>query len=69
MCTTLVCDSGQVETQIDKCVDNTVADLVEEELNKYIPKRVREDVDRQRMEIHQLHVEIHNALSIPHVHT
>jgi len=51
----------EIENQIDKCVDQTVAGLVEEELNKYIPKQLREDVDRQRVEIHQLHVDIHNA--------
>lgn len=69
MFTTLGYDPGQVEVQVDKCIDATVASLIEQELDKYIPKEIRDKADEQRSDIQQLHIEIYNSLSIPRTHT
>ena len=60
---------GQVQAQIDKCIENTVAGLVEEEFNKFVPKEIRDRVDEQRSDIRQLYVQLYNSLSIPRAHT
>jgi len=59
----LAYDPGKVESQIDASIEKNVAGLVEVELDKYIPKPLREKVDAQRMDIQSLHVQIHNTLS------
>lgn len=58
---------GQVERQINVCIDTTVARLIEEELDNHVPKKLREQVDKQRLDLLQLQVEIHNSLSIFHI--
>jgi len=63
--TILVHDLGKVEMQIDKRIETTVTSLVEKELDLYIPKEIREDIDKQRVEMHRLHIQIYNSLSIP----
>ena len=57
----------QVESQIDKNIESTVKTLVEDELNKYVPKEIRDKVDRQRSDLLSLQVGIHNSLSILHI--
>ena len=64
-----VYDPGQVQAQIDKCIENTVAGLVEEEFNKFVPKEIRDRVDEQRSDIRQLYVQLYNSLSIPRART
>jgi hypothetical protein len=64
----LVPDPSQVETQIDQAIEKTLADLVEKELDKYIPKEIREKADGQPLDIQRLYTQIHNTLSIPHSH-
>jgi hypothetical protein len=54
----------QVERQIDLSIDSTVKKLVEEELNKYVPKEIRDQVDRQKSDLLSLQVQIHNSLSV-----
>lgn len=61
----LVHNLGEVETQINQCIEATVEGLVDAELDKYIPKELREDINRQRTATHQLNIQIHNSLSIP----
>jgi len=53
--------SGQIEEQIDTCIEKNVAKLVEDELNKFIPKELRDQVDRQRTDLLVLQVKIHNS--------
>jgi len=60
----LICGCPQVEQEIDTCINSSVAKLVEEELNKYVPKDLRDTVDKQRSDLLLLQVEIHNSLSI-----
>ena len=57
----------QVESQIDKNIENTVKKLVEDELEKYVPKEIRNKVDCQRSDLLSLQVGIHNSLSILHI--
>ena len=64
-----VYNPGEVELQIDKQIDSTIAGLVEEELDNYIPRELRKEVDDQRTDIQRLQVQIHNSLSIPYAHT
>jgi len=65
----LVFDPGQVEGQIDRTIEAAVVDLVEKELEKYIPTELRKQVDNQRMEMQQVQINIRNSLSIPCAHT
>ena len=65
MFTILVCDPGQVEAEVDRSIEATVANLVEEELDKFIPKEIRQKADEQQLHIQQLHIQIHNSLSTP----
>ena len=41
--------------------------LVEDELNKFIPKELRDQIDRQRTDLLALQVKIHNSLSTMHI--
>jgi len=65
----LVFDPSQVEAQIDRTIETTVANLVEKELDKYVPTELRKQVDGQRTEMQQMQVQIRNSLSIPCVAT
>jgi len=51
----------EIERQVDVCIDNTVAKLVEAELDKFVPKDLREKVHGQRSELIALQVDIHNS--------
>lgn len=69
MSATPVYNAGKVEAKIDKCIDETVAGLVERELETFISKELRERVDKQRTDMQRLQVAIHNSLSILHANT
>jgi len=47
--------------RIQESIENNVAALVEEQLDKYVPKELREKVDTQRVDMQTLHVNIHNS--------
>ena len=66
--TILVHDLDQVQLEIDRCIETTVIGLVEEELEKFIPKEIRNRIEGQRSDIQKIHMQIHNSLSIPRAH-
>jgi len=53
--------TDHIETQIDACINQTVNTLVEAELDKYVPKQVRDQVEKQRADLLSLQVKIHNS--------
>lgn len=59
----------KVEKQVDECVDEIVAQLVDAHIGKYVPKSLRESIDRQRTELDSAHTQLHNVLRILHMHT
>jgi len=58
----------KVEKRIEECTNEMVAQLVVAHIGEYVPKYLRDSIDRQLAELDSVHIQLHNALRILHMH-
>jgi len=51
----------EIEAEIEICIEKNIVGLVEGELNKFIPKEIRQKVDEQELEVQQFYVKLQNS--------
>lgn len=50
-----------VVRQIEEQIDGLVEEQVAQELEKFIPQKVRNDAERQKEELRAVQIELHNS--------